>query len=185
MSGCPSSGPGRSCRSLDVTSSPSGNSLWLWRLLRCQMGHLSQHSCLLWPVGVTELLQAVSRYLPYVSAGRGAAGWPRAPQGLVWPWPAGRGTISGSQAAMQPCLEQCLFLLNLEQLSDAALPPERTLFFCCCCVRTRGEYRLWGGTKRGKFHWVYSSGADFHSAVEEMMMMMMMLMLSCSCIVAV
>lgn len=34
------------------------------------------------------------------------------------------------------------FLLNLEQLSDAALPPERTLSSCCCCVRTRGECQL-------------------------------------------
>lgn len=112
--------------------------------------HLSQHSCLLWPIGVTRLPLAVSCYLPHVSGGRGAAGWPRAPQSLVWPWPSGRGTISSSQAAMRPCLEQCLFLLNLERLSDAALPPERTLFFCCCCVRTRGEYRLREGTKRSR-----------------------------------
>ncbi|XP_031735736.1 sodium/calcium exchanger 1a isoform X1 [Anarrhichthys ocellatus] len=38
---------------------------------------------------------------------------------------------------MPPCLEQCLFLLNLEQLSDAALPPQHSLC-CCCCIRTRG-----------------------------------------------
>lgn len=103
-------------------------------------GALIQHFCLLWPISVTGLPLAVIS--PTCRWGQGAAGWPRAPQSLVWPWPAGRGTISSAQAAMRPCLEQCLFLLNLEQLSEAALPHEHTLFFCCCCVRTRGEYRL-------------------------------------------
>lgn len=117
------------CRSVDLTSSE-------WKISavkRVQMscvclgggGALIQHSCLLWPISVTRLPLAVIS--PTCRWGRGAAGWPRAPHSLVWRWPAGRGTISSAEAAMRPCLEQSLFLLNLEQISAAALPHEDTL----------------------------------------------------------
>ncbi|KAF7644653.1 hypothetical protein LDENG_00218310 [Lucifuga dentata] len=39
-------------------------------------------------------------------------------------------------AVMRPCLEQCLFLLNLERLSDAVLPPGFTRFSSSCFSRT-------------------------------------------------
>lgn len=52
------------------------------------------------------------------------------------PWERGDKELP---AAWRPCLELRVVLLNLEHLSDAALPTERTLSCCRCHVWISGE----------------------------------------------
>ncbi|MEQ2211091.1 hypothetical protein XENOCAPTIV_026189, partial [Xenoophorus captivus] len=68
---------------------------------------------------------------PHVTLGPGVAGWPGALQSLVWPWPAVREKIRMLHD------QQCVFLLNLEQLSDTAFPTGHTVFSYGCYIRTQ------------------------------------------------